>query len=252
MSQLSYEYESNPALQDVEALRKKWQNEGTFQDHQDLYNALYQFAQKTETGLVEINRKLRESQGEQGGGGGGTVAPAVSTKKDPYVLCNLIFENSAVGYNEFSGMFESATIINFPILNRDPSPQYKPIFRTGEILEVAGDIWFEAKGGGTPEHHHVRMLLAEGSPKVAGGNRLSFNFGFERFNDYTDRRKKFFLDIFEYEQEISNQDVSQIINEIPVTSRKFRSVDYTISEANLSLYYEVGLWLKLDLSIFFK
>jgi len=247
---------SNPPTQDVSTIRRIMEERRIFDSATFL--PLQEAIRKIWSDIENLYRLHREDGGKGPGGGGGSATSPVTIKKQiiVYPLCNIVNENMAVGYNEYTEVFESSTSIRWALHpGRHDARYFQPIGNDCQIQYIMGTLWFQPKEGGSvipAQQHFIRMNLFQGSPDLSGRNLLGFDFGFERFGHPLDSssRGKFFLDVFEFPQETTQTPPTLLQDEISVSSRKYYSESPILDDTLLSDYHDHGLWCRLNLTVF--
>jgi hypothetical protein len=245
-------HSSNNSLQDFDALIKEL--EEVHPGIAKIFNKhLYQMTRKTEDNLDALVRMYRESESGagSGGGGGATFQKGYNIPKKSVPVCNLVYSSEAFGYDGTE--FNSSQPVDFSAWNRHQMEVYKGISETVTLTKVIGHLIIEGKNSQEMSEHFIEMSLELGSGQIGANHLLSFACGFERYNA---ERLKFFLDVFEYQRELSNSNSTLLINKIPIASRKFRSDQSILVETPevnrvaLDEYVASGLRLYFDLTLY--
>jgi len=249
---------SNPPLQDVSTIRRILEERRIFDSFSPIFLSHQEATRKIWSEIENLYRLHRESAETKSGGGGGSPAP-VTPKKETvtYPLCNIVSENMAVGYNEYTEEFESSTPVRWSLHpGRRNARFFQPIFNSCQIQGLIGTVWFEPKEGSTSpqiaQQHYIKMNLFKGSSDLSGGNLLGFDYGFERFGQSSDpfARGKFFIDVFEYPQETTQTPPTLLVDEISVTSRKYYSDSQILDSTLVDDYHDHGLWCRFNITVF--
>lgn len=257
---LTPKYGSNPPTTDIDVIRRILEERRVFSEFQPLFHKLSEAVRKVWDEIENLYRLHREDSAEKtGGGGGGSPSPSVPKKPDVivYPLCNIVSEDMAVGFNEYTGDFESSTPVRWALHGgRHNAAFFQPVFNNCHISGIMGTLWLEPKEGSTTtkvsQQHFIRMFLFKGSPDIAAGNLIGFDFGFERFQQPTDTnaRGKFFIDLKVYPPETTNTPPTLLEQEIPISSKKFYSDSPILDDTLLDDYYNHGLWCRFNITIF--
>ena len=220
----------NPRAQDVFSDSRKFFEKSR---QLELYNIIHYAFECGTTTSEDILRLFREKEDEiVGEGGGGGAEGGTNLRKDSVVL-RFEFESEKLDYP------------TQPVLHRMWDSANKRFFhyvgKTITLREIGGVIWIEPYGG-TPQQHYVHLFPATGSNIILSESVIGYDIGFERFD--ADRRK-FFIDIFEFPREST----SQMTQEIPTSTRKWRSDDYILTDAQLTNYTTDGLRFKCQIDL---
>lgn len=199
----------------------------------DLYHVLREVIDTDNSEIQNIYRLFR--RGAEKKKGGGSVAGASSPIKKPYLKYEIVLESERLE--------TPAQIAMWSLWNRHNARLYHYTEINIDIKAIGGVIWIEGHSTRIPEQHYIRAIPVLGSTQIPANSLIGYDVGFER---YDADRKKFFIDIFEFPKE----GTTQLTEEIPISSRKFRSVDTILSDTLLSEYGNEGLRFKCQLDLF--